>query len=93
MADYRFTVKVGVPEDAEAAKAGTKLARGAQFPLPDVGNADGRMPISRLKPMAGRHGRTRLMAMLPRVTAGVCTCRRRRNTKLAARPSATVVDS
>ena len=28
---YRFTVKVGKPEDAEAAKAGTKLARGANF--------------------------------------------------------------
>ena len=26
---YRFTVKVGKPEDAEAAKAGTKLSRGA----------------------------------------------------------------
>ena len=28
---HRFTVKVGAPEDAEAAKAGTKLARGANF--------------------------------------------------------------
>ena len=28
---YRFTVKVGAPEDAEAAKAGTKLARGSNF--------------------------------------------------------------
>ncbi|MDE0208009.1 MAG: DUF1156 domain-containing protein [Candidatus Tectomicrobia bacterium] len=28
---YRFTVRVGVPEDVEAAKAGTKLARGANF--------------------------------------------------------------
>ena len=28
---YRFTVKVGRPEDAEAAKAGTKLGRGANF--------------------------------------------------------------
>ena len=28
---YRFTVKVGKPEDTEAAKAGTKLARGANF--------------------------------------------------------------
>ena len=28
---YRFTVKVGEPEDAEAAKAGTKLARGPNF--------------------------------------------------------------
>lgn len=28
---YRFTVHVGKPEDAEATKAGTKLARGANF--------------------------------------------------------------
>lgn len=28
---YRFTVKVGKPKDAEAAKAGTKLSRGANF--------------------------------------------------------------
>ena len=28
---YRFTVKVGVPADADAAKAGTKLSRGANF--------------------------------------------------------------
>ncbi len=28
---YRFTVKVGKPKDPEAAKAGTKLARGANF--------------------------------------------------------------
>jgi putative DNA methylase len=28
---YRFTVKVGKPKDAEAAKNGTKLARGANF--------------------------------------------------------------
>jgi putative DNA methylase len=29
--DYRFTVKVGSPKNADAAKAGTKLARGANF--------------------------------------------------------------
>lgn len=29
--DYRFTVKVGKPKDAEAAKNGTKLSRGANF--------------------------------------------------------------
>nr|WP_096361890.1 DUF1156 domain-containing protein [Sulfuricaulis limicola] len=29
--NYRFTVKVGKPKDAEAAKNGTKLARGANF--------------------------------------------------------------
>jgi putative DNA methylase len=28
---YRFAVRVGVPKDVEAAKAGTKLARGANF--------------------------------------------------------------
>ena len=39
---YRFTVKVGKPKDAEAAKNGTKLSRGANFQLPDVGNANRR---------------------------------------------------
>jgi len=29
--DYRFTVKVGKPKDADASKNGTKLARGANF--------------------------------------------------------------
>ena len=29
--DYRFTVKIGKPKDAETAKAGTKLSRGANF--------------------------------------------------------------
>src|SRR5688572_15279202 len=29
--DYRFTVKVGKPKDVQAAKNGTKLARGANF--------------------------------------------------------------
>jgi putative DNA methylase len=28
---YRFTVKVSKPDDAEAAKSGTKLSRGANF--------------------------------------------------------------
>ena len=28
---YRFTIKVGAPPDADAAKAGTKLSRGANF--------------------------------------------------------------
>ena len=28
---YRFTVKVGKPKDAGAAKSGTKLSRGANF--------------------------------------------------------------
>jgi len=31
---YRFTVKVGKPKDAEAAKNGTKLSRGARGILP-----------------------------------------------------------
>src|SRR3989338_7933517 len=31
---YRFTVKVGKPKNAAAAKSGTKLARGAFFGLP-----------------------------------------------------------
>jgi putative DNA methylase len=41
---YRFTVKVGRPKDAEAAKNGTKLARGANFRCLMSGT-----------PMAGEH--------------------------------------
>ena len=59
---YRFTVKVGAPPDAAAAKAGTKLARGANFrclvsgvPIPpDHIKAEG---------MAGRMG-ARLLAIV-----------------------------
>ena len=59
---YRFTVKVGKPKDAEAAKSGTKLARGANFrclmsgaPIPD--------DYIRGEAKAGRMG-TRLMAIV-----------------------------
>ncbi len=59
---YRFTVKVGAPPDAAAARAGTKLARGANFrclvsgvPIPpDYIKAEG---------MAGRMG-ARLLAIV-----------------------------
>lgn len=59
---YRFTVKIGEPTDAEAAKSGTKLARGANFkcvmsgmPIPgDYIKAEGK---------AGRMG-ARLMAIV-----------------------------
>jgi len=57
---YRFTVRVGKPRDAEAAKAGTKLARGANFSCVMSGT-----PISREhvygEANAGRMG-ARLMA-------------------------------
>ena len=39
---YRFTVKVGKPKDAEAAKNGTKLSRGRKFLCLMSGNADRR---------------------------------------------------
>ena len=60
--DYHFTVKVAAPSDAAAAKAGTKLSRGAHFrclmsgtPVsPDYIKAEG---------MAGRMG-ARLMAIV-----------------------------
>ena len=59
---YRFTVKVGKPKDAEAAKNGTKLARGANFRCLMSGT-----PISgeyiRAEGKAGRMG-TRLMAIV-----------------------------
>lgn len=59
---YRFTVKVGKPKDAEAAKTGTKLSRGANFRCLMSG-----IPIPpehvKAEGMAGRLG-TRLMAMV-----------------------------
>ena len=53
---YRFTVKVGKPKDAEAAKNGTKLARGANFQLPDVGHAD-RSGLHQGRGQGRAHGR------------------------------------
>ena len=59
---YRFTVKVGTPEDAEAAKRGTKLARGANFRCVMSGT-----PIAgnyiKAEGQAGRMG-ARLMAIV-----------------------------
>ncbi len=57
---YRFVVKVGKPEDAEAAKAGTKLARGANFRCAMSG-AVLNDPYIKAESMAGRMG-ARLMA-------------------------------
>jgi putative DNA methylase len=61
-ASYRFTVKLGKPTDAEAAKNGTKLSRGANFKCLMSGT-----PISGDYIMAeGRAGRmgARLMAIV-----------------------------
>ena len=59
---YRFTVKVGKPKDAEGAKNGTKLARGANFKCLMSGT-----PMSgdhvKAEGKAGRMG-TRLMAIV-----------------------------
>jgi putative DNA methylase len=59
---YRFIVKVGNPKDAEAAKSGTKLARGANFQCVMSGT-----PITgdyiKAEGKAGRMG-MRLMAMV-----------------------------
>jgi putative DNA methylase len=59
---YRFTVKVGKPKDAEAAKNGTKLARGANFQCLMSGT-----PIAgdyiKAEGQAGRMG-ARLMAIV-----------------------------
>jgi putative DNA methylase len=59
---YRFTVKVGKPKNAEAAKSGTKLARGANFGCLMSG-----APIApdyiKAEAMSGRMG-ARLMAIV-----------------------------
>ena len=59
---YRFVVKVGMPEDAEAAKAGTKLARGANFRCVMSGTPIGGDYI-KAEGKAGRM-RARLMAIV-----------------------------
>ena len=58
---YRFTVKVGQPEDAEAAKVGTKLSRGTFRCLMSGTPLDG--DYIKAEGMAGRMG-TRLMAIV-----------------------------
>ncbi len=59
---YRFTVKVGKPKDAEAAKNGTKLSRGANFQCLMSGTPISSDHIYR-EANAGRMG-ARLMAMV-----------------------------
>ena len=59
---YRFTVKAGKPEDAEEAKVGTKLARGANFRCVMSG-AVINDPYIKGESMAGRMGE-RLMAIV-----------------------------
>ena len=65
---YRFTVKVGKPENAEAAKNGTKLSRGANFQCVMSGT-----PIAgdyiKAEGRAGRMG-ARLMAIVAEGTRG-----------------------
>jgi putative DNA methylase len=59
---YRFTVKVGTPKNAEAAKNGTKLARGANFKCVMSGTPVQASYI-RAEAQAGRMG-ARLMAIV-----------------------------
>jgi len=77
--DYRFTVRMGKPRDAEAAKAGTKLARGANFGCVMSGT-----PIAgdyiKAEGKGGRIG-ARLMASSLRESAGACISLLRRSTK------------
>ena len=59
---YKFTVNVGAPENVEVARAGTKLARGANFRcvMSDVVIND---PYIKAESMAGRMG-AKLMAIV-----------------------------
>jgi adenine-specific DNA methylase len=59
---YRFTVKVGKPKEAKAAKNGTKLARGANFRCVMSGAAIND-PYIKAESMAGRMS-ARLMAIV-----------------------------
>jgi putative DNA methylase len=59
---YHFTVKVGKPKDVEAAKSGTKLARGANFKCVMSGAVINDSYI-KAESMAGRMG-VRLMAIV-----------------------------
>jgi putative DNA methylase len=59
---YRFTVKVGKPKDAERAKSGTKLSRGANFECVMSG-AVINDPYIKAESMAARMG-SRLMAIV-----------------------------
>jgi putative DNA methylase len=59
---YRFTVKVGTPKDAQAAKNGTKLGRGANFCCL-MSSAPIASDYIKAEGKAGRMG-TRLMAIL-----------------------------
>lgn len=59
---YRFTVKVGVPDDAEQAKNGTKLSRGANFRCL-MSNTPMESDYIKAEGKAGRMG-TRLMAIV-----------------------------
>jgi len=60
--DYRFTVRVGKPKDAEAAKNGTKLAHGANFQCL-ISGAPIQADYIRSEAQAGRMG-ARLMGIV-----------------------------
>jgi putative DNA methylase len=60
---YHFTVKVGKPKDAAAAKNGTKLSRGANFRCLMSGDAIAPTTTSVVRAKAGRMG-ARLMAIV-----------------------------
>jgi len=65
---YRFTVKVGKPKHLEAAKRGTKLARGANFQC-IISGAVINDPYIKAESMAGRMG-AKLMAIVAEGDSG-----------------------
>ena len=77
---YRFVVKVGMPEDVEAAKAGTSAGKRQAFPLPDVGRAYSLWTIFGMRARLSGWA-TSLWPWLPRVTGDGCIWSRCQNTK------------
>ena len=76
--DYRFTVKVGRPPDAERSEARARsVEHGGQLPVPHVRHPNAPSTTSRAEGKAGRMG-ARMMAIVAEGDEDASTCRRLR---------------